>query len=119
MVTTLPGPLPSLVASCRPRQWTKNLLVFAGPLFAFRFEAAVWLVAAAALVAFCLISSATYLLNDCLDVAVDRDHPTKRYRPIAAGLVSVPAGLTTAAALAVMCLAVQPARSDHPAESAC
>ena len=104
MVAGRPGALPPLLAACRPRQWTKNLLVFAAPLFAFRFEADVWLPAGGALVAFCLISSAIYLLNDCLDVAVDRAHPSKRNRPIAAGLVSVPAALTTAAALAVVSL---------------
>jgi len=96
----------SLLLAIRPRQWTKNLLVFAAPLFAFRFEAAVWLPACAALVAFCLISSAIYLLNDCLDVAADRAHPTKRYRPIAAGLVSVPVALLTAAMLAVVSLSL-------------
>ena len=104
MVAARPGALPPLLAACRPRQWTKNLLVFAAPLFAFRFEADVWLPAGGALVAFCLISSAIYLLNDCLDVAADRAHPSKRNRPIAAGLVSVPAALTTAAALAVVSL---------------
>jgi decaprenyl-phosphate phosphoribosyltransferase len=98
------GALPPLVQACRPRQWPKNLLVFAAPLFAFRFDADVWLKAGGALVAFCLISSAIYLLNDCLDVAADRAHPSKRNRPIAAGLVSVPAALTTAAALAVVSL---------------
>ncbi len=90
----------AVVASCRPQQWTKNLLVFAAPLFAFRFDANVWLPATGALVAFCLISSAIYLLNDCLDLAADRAHPSKCHRPIAAGLVSVPAALTTAAVLA-------------------
>ena len=104
MVAGRHGALPPLLAACRPRQWTKNLLVFAAPLFAFRFEADVWLPAGGALVAFCLISSAIYLLNDCLDVAADRAHPSKRNRPIAAGLVSVPAALTTAAALAVVSL---------------
>jgi len=96
----------SLLLATRPRQWTKNLLVFAAPLFAFRFEAAVWLPPGAALVAFCLISSAIYLLNDCLDVAADRAHPTKRYRPIAARLVSVPVALLTAALLAVVSLSL-------------
>ena len=95
-----------LLQACRPRQWPKNLLVFAAPLFAFRFEADVWLPAAGALVAFCLISSAIYLLNDCLDVASDRAHPSKRHRPIAAGLVSVPAALTTAAVLAAVSLSL-------------
>ena len=104
MVAGRTGTLPPLLEACRPRQWTKNLLVFAAPLFAFRFEADVWLPAGGALVAFCLISSAIYLLNDCLDVAADRAHPSKRNRPIAAGLVSVPAALTTAAALAVVSL---------------
>jgi 4-hydroxybenzoate polyprenyltransferase len=98
--------LPTLVAACRPRQWTKNLLVFAAPLFAFRFEADVWLPAAGALVAFCLISSAIYLLNDCLDVAADRAHPSKRYRPIAAGLVTLPAALAAAAVLAGVSLSL-------------
>jgi decaprenyl-phosphate phosphoribosyltransferase len=95
-----------LVAACRPRQWTKNLLVFAAPLFAFRFEAAVWSPACGALVAFCLISSAIYLLNDCLDVEADRSHPSKLHRPIAAGLVSIPVALLTALVLAVVSLSV-------------
>jgi decaprenyl-phosphate phosphoribosyltransferase len=103
MIASRPA-LPPLVAACRLRQWTKNLLVFAAPLFAFRFEANVWLPAAGALVAFCLISSAIYLLNDCLDVTADRAHPSKRNRPIAAGLVSQPTALSTAAALAVVSL---------------
>ena len=93
-----------LIVSCRPRQWPKNLLVFAAPLFTFRFEADVWLPASGALVAFCLISSAIYLLNDCLDVAADRAHLSKRNRPIAAGLVSVPSALLLAAVLEVVSL---------------
>jgi decaprenyl-phosphate phosphoribosyltransferase len=100
-----PALLP-LVAACRPRQWTKNLLVFAAPLFAFRFDTAVWLPAVGALAAFCLISSAIYLLNDCLDVAADRAHPTKRRRPIAAGQVSVPAALFAALVLAAASLSL-------------
>ena len=98
--------LHALVATCRPHQWTKNLLVFSAPLFSFCFEAYVWLPAGGALVAFCLISSAIYLLNDCLDVAADRAHPSKRHRPIAAGLVSVPVALTTAALLAAVSLSL-------------
>lgn len=90
---------PPLLRACRPEQWTKNLLVFAAPLFAFRFDATVWVEAAVALVAFCLISSAIYLFNDCQDLAADRNHPSKRHRPIAAGLVTVPTALTTAAVL--------------------
>lgn len=96
--------LPPLLIACRPRQWPKNLLVFAAPLFAFRFEAELLWRTAGALVAFCLISSAIYLLNDCLDVASDRAHPSKRRRPIAAGQVSVPTALATAALLATLSL---------------
>jgi 4-hydroxybenzoate polyprenyltransferase len=55
---------------------------------------------------FCLISSAIYLLNDCLDVAADRAHPSKRNRPIAAGLVSVPVALLTAVLLAALSLSL-------------
>lgn len=93
--------------SCRPRQWPKNLVVFSAPLFAFRFEIDIWLPAFVAFAAFSLISSAIYLLNDCLDVASDRAHPSKKYRPIAAGLVSIPSALicATALALASLCLA--------------
>ena len=80
--------MPAWLVACRPRQWPKNLLVFAAPLFAFRFEADVWLRAGGALVAFCLISSAIYLLNDCLDVAADW------------------AALTTAAVLAAVALPI-------------
>ena len=95
-----------LLTACRPHQWTKNLLVFAAPLFAFRFEASVWLQSGGALGAFCLISSAIYLLNDCLDVAADRAHPIKRNRPIAVGLVTVPAALAMAALLTAVSLSL-------------
>ncbi len=100
------APLTHLLAACRPRQWTKNLLVFAAPLFSFRFEPGIWLPSAVALLAFCLISSAVYLLNDCLDVEADRAHPSKCRRPIAAGLVSVPLALSCAASLCLVSLAV-------------
>jgi decaprenyl-phosphate phosphoribosyltransferase len=102
MLVGLPGELHAIVVACRPRQWPKNLLVFAAPLFAFGFEAEVWLPASGALVAFCVMSSAIYLLNDCLDVEADRAHPSKRNRPIAAGLLSVPLARSTAAFLAVL-----------------
>lgn len=108
--------LPALVRSCRPKQWTKNMLVFAAPLFAFRFESGLWLPAVGALVSFCLISSAIYQLNDCLDLASDRSHPSKRFRPIAAGLVSVPVALITAGVLAAVSLrlaaSIAPALAD-------
>ena len=101
----------ALARACRPRQWTKNLLVFAAPLFAFIVDAEIWLAACGSLVAFCLISSSIYLLNDSLDVEADRQHPRKRYRPIAAGQVPVPFALTTSALLAVLSLTLAAAVS--------
>jgi len=69
----------------RPRQWAKNVLVFAAPLAAGQlFDVDVLLPSIGAFVAFCLISSATYVINDVRDVEVDRNHPKKRARPIAA-----------------------------------
>ena len=102
----------AFVRACRPRHWTKNFLVFAAPLFAFTLDKNVWLAASGSLVAFCLISSAIYLLNDSLDVEVDRQHPRKRYRSIAAGQVSVPLALTTSALLALVSLIFAAALSD-------
>ena len=104
-----------LLRACRLRQWTKNLLVFAAPLFSFRLDLNLWLGSFFSLVAFCLISSSIYLLNDSLDVESDRQHPRKRYRPIAAGLISVPMALSISALLAVfsvsLSFAISPALS--------
>ncbi len=91
----------AVLRACRPRQWSKNLLVFAAPAAAGwidRPEVAAQ--AAVALVVLCMISSATYLVNDVRDREQDREHPRKRLRPVAAGELSPPAALWTAAALA-------------------
>ena len=86
----------------RPRQWVKNLLVVAAPLAAGRlFEPAIIKGAALAFVAFCLASAAVYLVNDVRDVEEDRQHPTKRFRPIAAGEVKPATALALAAVLGV------------------
>lgn len=91
--------------SLRPRQWVKNLLVVAAPLAAGRVqEPKVLLAVALAFVAFCAMSSAVYLLNDVADVEVDRAHPLKRRRPIAAGELGVRTALATALVLAVLAL---------------
>ena len=86
---------PYLVA-LRPRQWTKNLIVFAAPLFSFQLDLATLLQAVLAFALFCCASSSFYLINDSMDVESDRRHPTKCQRPIAAGLVSVPEALAMA-----------------------
>ena len=87
------------LAALRPRQWTKNLVVFAAPLFAFSINWQSFLASLLAFVLFCCASSAFYLLNDIADVQSDRRHPVKCKRPIAAGLVSIPAALRMAVAL--------------------
>lgn len=78
------------LSSLRPQQWTKNLIVFAAPLFAIRLDFQSLLGSLLAFVLFCGISSSFYLFNDVADLASDRQHPVKRHRPIAAGLIPVP-----------------------------
>lgn len=77
-----------VVVSLRPRQWGKNLFVFAGLIFGQQlFSSAVW-AALAAFAIFCALSGAIYLLNDVADRERDRRHPRKRERPLAAGRLS-------------------------------
>jgi 4-hydroxybenzoate polyprenyltransferase len=75
--------------SLRPEQWTKNLIVFAGLLFAHELFNPVALVrTATAFGVFCLLSGAVYVFNDITDRDADRGHPVKRFRPIASGAIS-------------------------------
>lgn len=87
------------LAALRPRQWTKNLVVFAAPLFAFSINGQSLLGSLLAFVLFGCTSSSFYLLNDIADVKSDRQHPLKCKRPIAAGLVSIPIALAMAVTL--------------------
>lgn len=91
--TTTPRPSLALgiVLALRPKQWIKNVLVFAAPVAAGIFDSGAYISRTlVAFVCFCAASSATYLINDSLDVESDRRHPIKRNRPIAAGIVPVP-----------------------------
>jgi decaprenyl-phosphate phosphoribosyltransferase len=91
------------IRTARPKQWTKNVLVFAAPAAAGVLDQRKALLQTlVAFVAFCLAASATYLLNDAADYEADRLHPVKRSRPIAAGLLSP----TTARVIAVVLVAV-------------
>jgi len=82
--------LKDLIKSARPRQWTKNLLVFAGLIFAGKFtEPDAVRLAVLTFFAFCFASSAGYIFNDILDREGDRLHPEKRERPIASGRLKV------------------------------
>ncbi len=95
----------------RPRQWTKNGIVFMAFIFSLGQswhvdEPDTWLPllrdSILAFLLFCLVSSADYLLNDIRDRDTDRLHPKKRLRPIAAGNLSVPAAYSWSAALIVL-----------------
>nr|WP_246842974.1 decaprenyl-phosphate phosphoribosyltransferase [Allokutzneria sp. NRRL B-24872] len=96
-----------LIKAARPRQWVKNVLVLAAPFAAGQVSNIdVLFKALIAFVAFSLAASAIYLVNDSKDVEADRAHPTKRNRPIAAGIVPVPLAFGTAVALLLGSLAV-------------
>jgi len=91
----------------RPRQWLKNLLVFAAPLAAGKvLELDVLVPTVIAFIAFCLVSSATYLVNDARDVVTDREHPSKRHRPIAAGQLAPAVAWAAAVVLVIAALAL-------------
>jgi decaprenyl-phosphate phosphoribosyltransferase len=91
-----------LVRIARPRQWIKNLLVFAAPGAAGVLSHGDTLAkAAAAAGIFCVASSGTYFLNDVIDADADRHHPVKRRRPVAAGEVAAPVAVAVGAVLLV------------------
>ncbi len=90
----------------RPRQWTKNLIVFAAPLFAFRIDAETVASSVLAFAMLCLASSAYYIVNDFADRELDRQHPRKRERPIASGAIGVPTALSLAVAMIATALVV-------------
>jgi 4-hydroxybenzoate polyprenyltransferase len=97
--------LTSILVSLRPRQWVKNLFVFAGLVFAQKlFTPSVW-PALGAFAVFCALSGAVYLLNDAADREKDRLHPDKKWRPIASGRLPVPTAVMAAAALIIGALA--------------
>jgi decaprenyl-phosphate phosphoribosyltransferase len=99
--------LRAVVSTARPNQWTKNLLVFGAPASGgVLMEPDVLLSTVAAFVAFCLVSSGIYFLNDVVDAAADREHPVKRLRPIAAGLISRRLGEIVGAILLAAGLAI-------------
>ncbi|WP_414168387.1 decaprenyl-phosphate phosphoribosyltransferase [Streptoverticillium reticulum] len=103
--------LKGLLRTARPRQWVKNVLVFAAPLAAGQLNRPdVAARATLAFALFCLAASAVYFVNDALDVQADRAHPVKRRRPVAAGVVPLSAAYTAGAlgaatAVLVSCLA--------------
>ena len=101
------SPLLAVIVAMRPEEWIKNILVFAGLVFAKKFnEPSQVLDAMLTFVAFCAISSAGYLVNDLHDVDYDRRHPEKCRRPIAAGELATSTAWATAVLLAVIAIDV-------------
>ncbi|OBH07327.1 decaprenyl-phosphate phosphoribosyltransferase [Mycobacterium sp. E1747] len=103
-----------VVKAIRPRQWVKNVLVLAAPLAALGGPVHYHLrdvmdkayPALGAFVAFCLAASSIYLINDARDVEADREHPTKKFRPIAAGVVPEWLAYALAAVLGIASLVI-------------
>jgi 4-hydroxybenzoate polyprenyltransferase len=96
-----------LIRAMRPHQWLKNLLVFVPLILSHQFNDVqqvlqAWL----AFVAFSLCASSVYLLNDLLDLEADRQHPTKRFRPFAAGELSIVHGIVAMLVLLVVSMLI-------------
>ena len=97
----------ALLSAMRPQQWTKNLALFVGIVFAQRlFFLVSFERAAIAFVAFCLASSSIYLLNDLLDLENDRQHPVKCQRPLASGSLPASWAITAMGVLILACSAL-------------
>ncbi|HOC88491.1 MAG TPA: UbiA family prenyltransferase, partial [bacterium] len=98
--------LQGIWVSLRPKQWLKNVIVFAGLFFAEDFLVLSKILdTVAAFILFCLVSSSGYLVNDVIDRSKDALHPRKRLRPIAAGVVAPGAAVTLAVTLMAVGLA--------------
>ncbi len=97
--------LSGIFKTLRPKQWTKNGFIFAALIFdvkLFQIEPLIKTVLGFFLL--CLVSGMVYLLNDLVDVEKDRQHPTKRYRPLPSGQVSIPAAVTAGLVILVLSL---------------
>ena len=101
------GPVRAALVLVRPRQWTKNLLLFAGIVFAARIDdPRRWLDACIAFAAWCLASGGAYIVNDLRDIEADRRHPLKRRRPLARRELSVGQARALAAVLVISAFAL-------------
>ena len=97
--------LTSLIKTMRPRQWTKNVFVFAALVFDKQlFNAEAFLHTLAGFTLFCLISSCVYIFNDLADMEADRQHPEKKNRPIASGKLPVSAAWMAGIAFVIITL---------------
>ncbi|TKJ41646.1 decaprenyl-phosphate phosphoribosyltransferase [candidate division LCP-89 bacterium B3_LCP] len=97
----------ALITAARPRQWTKNLIIFAGLIFSQNFFHIDYLrTSILAFVAFCLAASSVYIINDLKDLEQDRLHPIKKNRPLAAGKVSPIAAVIQSLLLSIISISL-------------
>lgn len=96
----------ALFLALRPKQWAKNLLLFAALLFTLneRHPVADWVRAAVGFGLFCLLSGCAYLINDLRDIDADRQHPRKRLRPLASGRLPIALARAFAVVVAPLCV---------------
>src|SRR5690606_14027468 len=101
------GPLRAALKTARPQEWVKNVLVFAGVIFSGQLDDT-WAIGQALLTSACFwaMTTAGYFINGPNDVELDRQHPKKRCRPIAAGQLPTAAAWVTSAGLAIGAIAV-------------
>ena len=99
--------LKALFAEMRPKQWTKNGAVFIGLVFASELFHIIPLERAIlGFIAFCLVSSVTYILNDLMDLEKDRQHPVKRFRPLASGRLPISWAIGAMVVLVLLCVGI-------------
>ena len=94
-----------LLKTMRPKQWAKNVFLYAGLVFDEKlFHLPAFLKTSAGVLLFCMLSSAVYLINDLVDIEKDRRHPVKRNRPLASGQLKPSVAITAAVAIIVVAL---------------
>lgn len=97
---------PATLKGLRPHQWVKNVLLFLPMIGAHSLDPGAGLRVLLAMAAFCAAASSIYVINDLLDLAADRQHPKKRFRPLAAGNARIPDAMVISAALGLFALGV-------------
>jgi 4-hydroxybenzoate polyprenyltransferase len=94
-----------LLRAMRPKQWTKNVVIFAALVFDAKFTNSTYLVPTViGFLIFCLVSGTVYLINDLTDIDKDRQHPKKRDRPLASGRLPIGVARAAAVAILIVCL---------------
>ncbi|WP_018085587.1 decaprenyl-phosphate phosphoribosyltransferase [Desulfurispora thermophila] len=93
-----------IIKLIRPYQYIKNSFVLLGVMFSKQWDKQTLLSAALAFLAFCAIASSVYVFNDIMDIEADRQHPTKKNRPLASGAISVQVAWSISGGLALLAL---------------